>query len=95
MKDAETLVVAALSREAKRLPGLSLDPAPRQGRYVLFDVLWDNPEPGSVHVESYTVDLQSAELWRSIVCERLVDPRGAPNPVWGERRFRRRIQEKH
>ena len=72
IKDAEPLVLAALSRKVKRLPGLSLDPAAPRGRYVLFDVLWDNPE-GSVHVESYTVDLQSGELWRGIVCERVVN----------------------
>jgi len=73
IKDAETLVLAALSREAKRLPGLSLDPAPRRGRYVFFDVLWDNPGPGSVHVEFYTVDLQSAELWRGMLCEHVAN----------------------
>src|ERR1035437_1579089 len=72
IKDAEPLVLSALSRKVKRLPGLSLDPAAPRGRYVLFDVLWDNPE-GSVHVESYTVDLQTGELWRGIVCERVVN----------------------
>lgn len=30
-------------------------------------------EPGSVHVEFYTVDLQSAELWRSILCKRVTN----------------------
>jgi hypothetical protein len=72
IKDAEALVLAALSRETKRLPGLSLDAAPRRGRYITFDVLWNNPGPGSVHVDFYTVDLRSGELWRSILCEHVV-----------------------
>ena len=63
--DAAGLVREALPTETKRLPGLSLVPGEFKhlGRCVTFDVLWSNPDPGSLHVDFYTVDLQNAVIW--------------------------------
>ena len=73
VEEVEHLARAALSAETKRLPGLSLErqkQLPR--RAVIFDVLWSNPGPGSVHVQFLLVDLDTAEVWEPTVCRRVI-----------------------
>ena len=74
IKEAEQLARAALSQDAKRLPGLSLEPDRNPRRCVTFDVLWSNPGPGSAHSQFLTVDLQTAEVWSPILWKRVSTP---------------------
>jgi hypothetical protein len=74
IKEAEQLARAALTPEARRLPGLSLEPDKNPRRCVTFDVLWSNPGPGSVHSQFLSVDLQTAEVWSPTVWRRLTTP---------------------
>lgn len=65
LAQAKRLVYEGLPAKVRQLPGLSLVPGgtKHEGRCVTFDILWSNPGPGSVHVDFYTVDLQTATLW--------------------------------
>lgn len=74
LAEAKRLVYAALTKETRSLPGLSADlgnPKNGDGRCVTFDIIWANPEPGSVHVDFYTIDRRTGEVWRTMVCERV------------------------
>ena len=71
LQEAERLARAALTADAKRLPGLTLQPDPKPRRCATFDVLWANPGPGSAHSQFLTVDLHTAEVWRPGVWERV------------------------
>jgi hypothetical protein len=73
INEAERLARAALTPEAKRLPGLTLESNPKR-RCVTFDVLWANPGPGSAHSQFFTVDLQTAEVWSPTVWRRITTP---------------------
>ena len=46
VKEAEQLARAALSPDAKRLPGLALEPDPKR-RCVTFDALWQTQDPAA------------------------------------------------
>ena len=71
IQEAEELARTALSIEAKRLPGVSLEPSKNPHRHVTFDVLWANPGSGSVHSQFLTVDLETGEVWAPISCIRI------------------------
>jgi hypothetical protein len=47
-------------------------PNQRPRKVVTFDVLWANPEPGSVHVQFLAVDLDTAEVWEPMECKRVI-----------------------
>lgn len=66
ISDARGIVYVALSKKTRQLPGVSVVPGKAEdgGRCITFDVLWSNSGPGSAHIEFYTVDLQTAALWR-------------------------------
>lgn len=76
INEAKRLVYVALPNDTKGLPGLFLEAGTIQTkrRIVAFDVLWANPGPGSVHVDFYYVDRQTAALWRGISCKPVVNP---------------------
>ena len=64
VSEARELVYSSLRSATKRLPGLSLEPSKdAPGDCLTFDVLWANPGPGSVHVDFYTVDLRTGNIW--------------------------------
>lgn len=76
VSDARSLVNSALSRETKRLPGLALVPDSRwrsEDRCLTFDVLWRNLGPGSAHVDFYTVDVKTGNVWRGVLYERVTN----------------------
>ena len=65
--DARRLVLAALSKETKELPGLGVVPGRTEsGRCMTLDVLWANPGIGSAHVAFYIVDLHTAAVWTGV-----------------------------
>src|SRR4051794_16190937 len=73
-EDARHLARAALPSSVKRLPGLTLLSGPkreRPQRCVVFDVLWANPDAGSVHVGYWAVDMRTGEVWAPVLCERI------------------------
>lgn len=75
VKEAGRLVHAALRHKTRRLPGLAVVPGGEhevEPRCAVFDVLWSNPT-GSPHVDFYTVDRRTGEVWRSMVCERVTN----------------------
>jgi hypothetical protein len=51
-----------------------------------FDLIWANPGPGSVHIEFYTVDLQTGALWSG------VDPTLVATP--GLARLQRKLRKR-
>jgi hypothetical protein len=88
--DARRLVLAALSKETKELPGLGVVPGRTENaRCMTLDVLWANPGVGSAHVAFYIVDLRTAAIWTGVtgVLSLVATP-----PVVGlQRQLRRRV----
>jgi hypothetical protein len=63
---AETLVIASLSKQAKRLPGIQAEQFKGYSpQFLFFTVLWNPPAnwTGSVVVGNYAVDPRTADVW--------------------------------
>jgi hypothetical protein len=76
LDEARTLAYEALSKETKRLPGLTFftnEDKNLNTRCIDFDILWANPGLGSVHVEFLDVDLLSGEVWGPMMCDHKVN----------------------
>lgn len=77
VQEARDLVHEALSKQTKRLPGLTLwlsaEEEAKPSRCLTFDVLWSNPGPGSVHVGFWSVDRRTGEVWMPLVCRHVTN----------------------
>jgi hypothetical protein len=70
LSEAERLARAAVSDEAKRLPGFYLEPpliAPKNG--ATFDALWDGRGSDKERAQSLVVDIDTAEVWDATTCQ--------------------------
>jgi hypothetical protein len=89
VEDARGLVMAGLPKQTRRLPGLYFEGGKviEKARCAPFNVLWANRGPGSVHVDLYTVDLQTGALWRGVP----IVPVTTPGVVRTQRSLRKRL----
>jgi hypothetical protein len=75
VKESRNLVRLALPEKIKHLPGFTLwlsdEDKINPPRCLVFDVLWSNPGPGSVHVGFWAVDRRTGEVWSIIRCRRV------------------------
>ncbi len=66
---ANTLVIAALSKQQKRLPGIEAEQFDNSSsaQFLFFTVVWAPPpdQRGSVVVENYAVDPRTGDVWSS------------------------------
>lgn len=64
---AETLVIASLSKQQRRLPGIEAEPFENPGspQFLFFTVVWAPPRDwnGSVVVGNYAVDPKNGDVW--------------------------------
>jgi hypothetical protein len=74
LPEAERLVRAAISDEAKGLQNFYLKPPPTAPQHgATFDV-WNGSASGKVPVASVVVDIDTAEVWDAATCQRLSTP---------------------
>jgi hypothetical protein len=68
---AATLVIAALSKQEKRLPGIQAEPSkdPHSPQFLFFTVMWAPAAnwSGSVVVENYAVDTRTGDVWSATI----------------------------
>ena len=62
-EEARQIAFEALSPEQKKLPAISLEDESTAGRCHAFEALFDNPGPGSIHVDFLLVDTRTGEVW--------------------------------
>jgi len=89
LSEAERLARVALSAATKHLPSPSLEPPlipPKKG--AMFDVVWADATPGSLHVHSLLVDIDTGEVWEPLRCERV----STPALETSQRRIRRQLK---
>jgi hypothetical protein len=77
IQQAKQLVNVALKeRGAAKLPGLaavSMENFHNNGFY-LFEVTWNNLQPGSAIVGHFAVDLKTGDVWDAVVCSSISSP---------------------
>jgi hypothetical protein len=61
--DVKRLALQALTPSQKELPGIEVYDRSNAGRCIVFEALFNNPQPGSVHVDFLLVDPQTGEVW--------------------------------
>jgi len=76
VEDARKLVLLALPQATSRLPGLHLDEHndPHFPAFFFFEVLWNNPNPGSVVAGHYAVDRKTGAVWETMSCRLITSP---------------------
>ena len=63
LSDAERLALKALTPSQKKLPGIEVYNSSIADHCVVFEAIFNNPQPGSVHVDFLLVDLRTGEVW--------------------------------
>ena len=85
LSEAEQLAYAALGAETKPPASFSLVPPPippKKG--AMFDVLWAEAAPASVHLRGILIDIDTGEVWEPARCE--------PVTTHALEKFQRRIR---
>lgn len=73
--DAKVLIYASLPPAVKRLPGIGIEPGQVRGHFDYFTVTWAQPGSGSVVAGNYAVDLQTGDVFSSVIeCDELKTP---------------------
>ena len=72
LPEAERLALAALSTETRHPPSFSLEPPPiPPNNGAMFEIVWADPAPGTIHLHGLLVDIDTGEVWEPVRCERL------------------------
>jgi hypothetical protein len=71
--EARELAFQALFPTERRLPklDLSLSQSLKTAGFYQFEVTWDNPNPGSVVVGYYAVNVATGDVWKLVVCRKI------------------------
>ena len=69
VSQGNTLVLASLDSKDRTLPGIEAElfPPPEKSRFLVFTVMWQGTENGSVVVGNYSVDSYTADVWSGTV----------------------------
>jgi hypothetical protein len=89
LSEAEQLALAALDAETKHPPSFSLAPPPIPPKNgAMFEIVWADPAPGSVHLRGLLVDIDTGEVWDPVRCV----PVTTPTLETSQRRLRGQLQ---